>query len=364
MTNNDRFNYLVFKYTSGYISFNEQEELFDLVSSGLYDQPLSQLILEELRKGSTEDRANIPPHISEEILRNIFKADKNISKILTPTKKADYLWRWIVAAACVVGFLFTTYLFNKKDKGYNGINFTAIIPDNAITKFNNTQKVQVITLPDGSEISLQPNSLLHYPAKFGNDKREVYLEGEAFFQITKNPDRPFLVYYNRLVTKVLGTSFSIHTNLATGHVEIVVKTGKVQVYENEELVKENKQENAVIITPNEKAIYKEENRLFQTTLVENPAPILNNEKLVAKDSIVNEESYIYHQEKLFNIFAHLSKRYGIEIAVEHTGINNCVFTGDISDNNLFNKLKIICLTTNTSYEVNGITILIKGKGCN
>lgn len=364
MTNNDRFNYLLQQYTAGFISISEQDELFDLVSTGLYDHPLSKLIYQDLKEGITGNKANLPPHVSEEIMRNIFRTDKNISAMLSRPKRTIHLWQWIAAAACIIGVLFTAYLFTSKNTRFTADNFTAFIPENSISKFNNSKRVQIIVLPDSSEISLQPNSSLHYPAQFDKNKREVYLEGDAFFQITKNPKRPFLVYYNRIVTKVLGTSFSIHTNPATGHVEVVVKTGKVQVYENEQFIKENRQGNAVIITPNEKAIYKEDNRSFQTTLVESPAPIANNDKLLSIDSVISKTAYVYQQEKLLNIFAHLAKSYGIDIAVENSAINNCVFTGDISDSNLYNKLKIICLTTNTSYEVNGITILIKGRGCN
>ncbi|MEJ7678206.1 MAG: DUF4974 domain-containing protein [Segetibacter sp.] len=145
---------------------------------------------------------------------------------------------------------------------------------------------------------------------------------------------------------------------------MVVKTGKVQVYENEKLLKGNEQNNAVIITPNQKAIYKEKNRLFQTTLADSPQPIVANEAINTDSNPIDKEPFIYEQEKLSDIFQHLTKRYGIDIVVENDNINNCLFTGDISDNNLYNKLKIICLTTNASYEINGTAILVKGKGCN
>ena len=193
-------------------------------------------------------------------------------------------------------------------------------------------------------------------------KREVYLEGEAFFQITKNPQKPFLVYYNNIVTKVLGTSFTINTNPQTGNVEVVVKTGRVQVSENKKLMKGDEL-NAVIVTPNQKAIYKTEARLFETILVENPQLIADDEHTSIKTPLNHKENFVYDQEKLLNVFKQLEQRYGIEIITENATLNNCVFTGDVSDQDLYTKLKIICLTTNSSYEINGTKILIKGKGC-
>lgn len=364
MDNNDQFSYLVQRYTSGTISIREQEELFEMIISDKYDTSLRQLILKELQNSRQEKKAHLPPHISEEIIRNIFKAEKVVSAILPVSKSPLHIWRLAVVAACIAGLIFSISYFTTPIQKSNTASFNALIPQSAVTKINSTGQAQVVILPDDSKVTLQPTSSVNYPKQFAADKREVYLKGEAFFQITKNPLKPFLVYYDNIVTKVLGTSFNINTNLATGHIEVVVKTGKVQVYENEKLFKGNEANNAVIIKPNQKAIYKEESRLFQTTLVETPQPIVDNEALNTDSIPIDKEPFIYQQAKLSHIFQHLIKKYGIEIVVENDDINDCLFTGDISDNNLYNKLKIICLTTNASYEINGTTILIKGKGCN
>lgn len=364
MDNNDRFGYLVQQYSIRALSIPEQEELFEMIISNKYDASLSRIILKELQDSRSKEKADLPPHISEEIIRNIFKAEKNISAMLPVAKSPFHIWLLAASAACIAGLIFSISYFTTPIQKFNTAFFNALIPDSAVTKFNSTGQSQVVILSDSSKVTLQPQSSINYPKHFTADKREVYLKGEAFFQITKNPRRPFLVYYNNIITKVIGTSFNINTNPATGNVEVVVKTGKVQVYENEELLKRQEQNNAVIITPNQKAIYKEENRLFQTTLVETPLPIIANE-VINTDSIpIKKEPFIYEQAKLSDIFQHLIKRYGIDIVVENDNINNCLFTGDISDNNLYNKLKIICLTTNASYEINGTTILVKGKGCN
>src|SRR4029077_14541011 len=134
-------------------------------------------------------------------------------------------------------------------------SFAALIPDSMITKTNSGDHQEIVNLSDGSRVTMQPHSVLHYARKFSTDKREVYLQGEAFFRVAKNPSKPFLVYYNNLVTKVLGTSFNVNTNALTGNIEVSVKTGRVQVYENKQLINDSKNK-AVILTPNQKVIYK------------------------------------------------------------------------------------------------------------
>ena len=360
MEKKDRFNYLLQQYTAGIISDDEQDELFELLSTSKFDSALGSTIQKELKEGHFDHTADLPPHIAQEIIRNIFKTEKNTTRILPIRTRSFRIWRWAAAASVIfIALSFYFYGYYSKDEK----TFTSFIPGNTVSESNSTEKEKVFTLSDGSKITLQPKSTLHYSRQFSADKREVYLEGEAFFQITKNTQKPFLVYYNNIITKVLGTSFTINTNPQTGNIEVVVKTGRVQVSENGKLVKGDELNNAVIVTPNQKAIYKTKARLFETTLVENPEPITDDNQTRIRYQRINKETFVYEQEKLLNVFEQLEDRYGIEIITENANLNNCVFTGDVSDEDLYKKLKIICLTTNSSYEINGTKILIKGKGC-
>lgn len=359
MNNTNRFTQLLELYVSGTISSDEHDELFDLLSSHQFDELLSQSLQKDLAGGSLSRSADLPPHIAEEIVRNIFNAEKNTTSILPAQRSVRYIWRWAVAAAAAIVIVTTSYFLLQHNPKDNKQLFAALIPASTIIKVNNSEKQEAITLSDGSQVTLQPHSKLHFIKNFAPDKREVFLEGEAFFQISKNPAKPFLVYYNNIVTKVLGTSFTINTNIQTGNIEVAVKTGKVQVYENEKLV-EGQTNKAVILTPNQKVIYKPELRLFETALVETPRPLIGEEDKKYEATV----AFVYDQEKLVNVFKHIEVNYGIEIVVENTNLNNCVFTGDVSTQDLYTKLKIICLTTNSSYEINGTKILIKGKGCN
>lgn len=363
MRENDRFSYLLQQYTSGNISDDEQDELFEMVSTTHFDAGLGSTIQKELHEGGFEKGADLPPHIAQEIIRNIFKAEKNTARILPIESRSNNLWKWTAVAVSVILIALSGYFyFNPLTKSTQE-TFASFIPGNTISKYNATTEPEVLTLPDGSKITLQPKSTLHYPNVFSGGNREVYLEGEAFFQITKNPQQPFLVYYNNIITKVLGTSFIINTNPKTGNVEVVVKTGRVQVSENEKLVKGDQLNNSVIVTPNQKAIYKTNTRLFETTLVDKPEPVTNDDSNGIATTHNHKATFVYEQEKLANVFRQLEKTYAIEIVPENANLDNCVFTGDVSGQDLYTKLKIICLTTNSSYEINGTKILIKGKGC-
>lgn len=363
MQNQERFKYLLDLYVSGSLSAGEHDEFLDLVNTHDYDGLLGQHILRDLEAGEHKNSADLPPHIAQEIIRNIYQAEKNTNQILPPRRTISIGRRWM-AAASIILLLVTASLFfllnNREDKD----SFASFIPRNTLVHSNPGSMPKTVALEDGSIVTLQPGSSLHYPKAFASDKREVYLEGEAFFEVAKNPRQPFLVYYNDIVTKVLGTSFTINTNSKTGNIEVAVSTGKVQVYENEHLSKDKNTGIAVIVAPNQKAIYKKRNRLFETTLVDKPQAIATGDDGDHDPASRPAYSFIFEQEKLLNVFRQIEKSYGIEIVAENAAINDCVFTGDVSTNDLYTKLKIICLTVNASYEINGTRILIKGQGCN
>ncbi len=218
---------------------------------------------------------------------------------------------------------------------------------------NTSAKPVRIDLEDGSSVTLSPHSQLQYPNHFAANKREVQLKGEALFEVSKNPERPFYVITDKLVTKVLGTSFYVRTVEATKKVEVEVLTGKVSVYEKEKV---NNVNPGVVLTPNHKVTFFTAEKHFITGLVEKPLPQilpLNNKP----------ETFEFDDAPIAVILDKLEKVYGIDIELENDKLSTCPLTADITQQPLYTKLDIICATINGKYEVKGTTILISGKGC-
>jgi ferric-dicitrate binding protein FerR (iron transport regulator) len=136
------------------------------------------------------------------------------AKINVPLKKGkviSFKWKAFVAvAASLVLVLAVWWMMSDKTDTH------------AILAKTDAQEVQ---LPDGSKVYLRKGSTLEYPETFGKDRREVSLSGEAFFEVTPNPSRPFGITAADAYVKVVGTSFSVNT--ANDGVRLIVKTGKV-----------------------------------------------------------------------------------------------------------------------------------------
>lgn len=255
--------------------------------------------------------------------------------------------RWGIAAsiALLLGiglyFLVQYYAPNQALVSYSS---------DEIVTLNTSKKIQNIRLEDGSKVRLYPQSKLVYPSQFTAEKREVRLEGEAFFEVSHQPHKPFFVIANEVVTKVLGTSFYIKANKNT-KVEVAVKTGKVAVSEQ---TPHNIRDNGVVLTPNQKVIYYTEDKHFVTGIVEKPE-VLSTEKEIV--------SFDFKNTTLAQVCQSLKKSYGIEIVLESEAISACNLTGDLTKMDMYQQLDVICQSIGATYQVKGTTILISGKGC-
>jgi ferric-dicitrate binding protein FerR (iron transport regulator) len=253
------------------------------------------------------------------------------------------------------------YWYLQKDKIPGDLAFDNItVPADYKTAYNKSDVVTPVTLSDGSIIELQPRSALYFPVRFTGATRDVYLTGDAFFLVAHDTSKHFIVHTEEgLVTEVLGTSFYILHDRVTKKVEVSVVTGKVSVYEQKEKGDEKRRiENRIILTANQKVSYKQLNNQFITSLVEEPKPLEH------RSGGETRQSFIFDDASLLTVLKVLETAYGITIQTEDQKLDSCHFTGDLTRQNLYDKLDIICKSLQASYEINGTTIYMRGKGCN
>ena len=220
---------------------------------------------------------------------------------------------------------------------------------------NTTQHQQIIFLPDSSKVTLQPESNLKFATAFFTTKREVYLEGEASFEVTHNAILPFLVYANEVTTKVLGTYFTVRAIKHEPNITVAVKTGKVSVYADRKKDSVSSPVNEIILTPNQQIIYDKSQRELSKTLVEKPRAILPQEEI---------RRMRFEDAPVSEIFEALEKAYGVEIEFDETIFSSCAMTTVISDDDFYNRLDIICDALGVSYTRDQDRIVITGSGCN
>lgn len=267
-------------------------------------------------------------------------------------------WYKLAVAASITIAMGATFLYtfnyNYAERSFYKENTGCTM----LSKMNMSDSLETVTLSDRSQVTLQPHAKITYPSVFSKLKRVVYLKGDAFFSVHKNPQKPFFVYNKNLRVKVLGTSFLIQEAAS----QVSVSTGKVEVNENTSrnlvTLPGTKKTAAVYVTANQKAIFNDGRHQINKTLVEQPKPlyILNHQPATT--------SFNFSENSLKEVFNTLSTAYGIEISLEDPKINQCTFTGDLNQKGLYEKLSLICQSISGSYTIKGTTILISGINCN
>ena len=273
-------------------------------------------------------------------------------------KKLWYAVSIFSAAAAVILWLMVGagWFFTRSDKSVSLVDREA--RKGLVEEMNTDRVSKRIVLEDGSTVSLSPGAKIAFPRYFPTDRRAVFLEGEAYFDVVKNSGRPFFVYDSTIVTEVLGTTFTIRQ--VNDRIEVLVHTGRVAVFENgrKSIVSASgSDENGVIVTPNQKVTYYTWERHFITSLVDSPVAVTATGRNT-------DSTFIFDDAPLSQVLHRLEKSFGIEIVLENDDLNKCPFTGNISKQTLYKKLDVVTAAFQASYEIKGTRILIKGgRGC-
>lgn len=256
----------------------------------------------------------------------------------TPKDKKTHLnvKLWIPVAAClalVFAFGLNHYFFSNKVQTADTLN----------TQVVNAKKGEKkhLILPDGTEVWLNSESTLSFPKEFTAVKRAVDLEGEAFFKVTKNPAKPFIISSARSTTKVLGTRFNLRDYQNEEKTELVVEEGKVRF-------SSKKTEAQLILTANQKGFIESNGALSAVQNINSSRKFTDwkENRLVLDDITLQEIQPI------------LERWYGVEIKIANKELYHQRYKGSFNNPSLPEVLKSICFATRTTYTQQHQTFIL------
>jgi ferric-dicitrate binding protein FerR (iron transport regulator) len=158
-----------------------------------------------------------------------------------------------------------------------------------------------LALNDGSHVDLNKNSQLQYPKTFSGNTREVFLKGEAYFEVAHNPEKPFIIHTPDAQVRVLGTSFDLKSN-SNGEVEIIVNSGTVKLTSN-------KTKSSVILKKDEKATFSNVNNKISKEL--------NNDINFLS---WKTKKFVFRETRLEEVFQKLEHVYDVRIVAKDPSI--------------------------------------------
>lgn len=201
-------------------------------------------------------------------------------------------------------------------------------------------------LPDGSMVTLNTGASIDYPEKFKKNKRLVKLQGEAYFNVTHDQSKPFVVTADDIQIEVLGTSFYINTQAANDKVEVVLTTGKIAIY------RKDKPQEKMILESGEKAEFSKTDQ--KITKLEN-----NNENYMA----FKTKKMVFTDTPLSEIVCNLNKIYSTNILIKDKSIADCKITVTFNNQSLDAVLNVLKATVDLNILKSGKSIELSGNGC-
>lgn len=355
---------LLESYLSGQLTPSLREELYrrinqdkeqEFVTAWFY-RMWDETHLEKPDKKSTEAYLKLKATLG-------IKDDGAIpEKILLPPKRystSTYLKSILRYAAVFLLAAGLTWLFfgirNSQNLSHDSKKNEIIIPNGS---------KGFLTLEDGSKIWLNSGSRLTYNDFTNSSSREVYLEGEAFFDVTGNKRKPFIVRTSYLNLKVLGTKFNVKSYPSEKMTETILVSGKVEI---EEVNHTSEKKQLVTLKPFQKATYSVETG--KIAVHQKEAQTYIKPQLPAKIEItekVNPELYtswkdeklIFSNESLENLIVRLERWYDVDITLKDTILKSYRYTGKFEKENIEQALQALKLATPLEYSIdkNKITI--------
>lgn len=297
--------------------------------------------------------------LSDEMLRHEITEITRIAEERKAEGHVPFYQRTVWRAAAVLlltGGLSWLYYTSHNTVAPSGTGKEISLESEMVVKTNATEVEMTVLLSDNSVATLAKGSSIRYPRQFASNERRVYLTGEAFFDVAKNPEQPFLVYTNETVTKVLGTSFRVKAFESDNTEMVAVKTGRVSVYAKKEYeTSQGTKPAGVILNPNQQVVFNRKDNKLEKAVTANP--------VLLAESVVQKEQ-VFDDRPVAEAFDALAKAYGISIVYQPEIVSNCMISAQFNEENLKQRLNAICQAIGAGYDMENGRVVISSKGCN
>ncbi len=307
----------ILKSFEGRLSEKEQAELSGWLS--LSEENRQQY--KELQK-----TYNISEKLKVDFEPDAAKALEEVNRKIYSKGTIRFVWQ---AAAAVVLLVLATQVILRTQSNYNWNKITAL-------------QQQTVFLPDSSKVILAKNAELKYPEIFKGNNRNVILIGTAYFEITKNHNKPFHIKTQNTKIEVLGTKFLVEDDLSNFE-KVSVDEGKVAFSTGSVFSRQK-----VILTKNEIGTWNAKNRRLSEQI--NPEQN-SNAWLSGRLSFSNLP--------LSEVLTTLENHFNLKITLTDESFADIKYSGQFNTQNAEDVIKTICLTLNLFYQKEGQNFMIK-----
>jgi ferric-dicitrate binding protein FerR (iron transport regulator) len=329
-------------------------ELLDRYLDGTCTSEEKQVIdnwfeLYEDKPGFTE---SLPDEKKEQLklrMFNVISRGGEIKSSPKPVIRPLYKSWWLRIAVAAVLLVFAKVIIIDIVLTPAKLTETAVM-DMVIT--NRSKNIIKQLLPDSSVVWLSPDASLSYPEIFAAASRNVSMQGECFFEVTKNARRPFIISSEHIITKVWGTSFRVLDNKAVSAAIVTVVTGKVSVSKkgsSGDRAGAKLAAGEVMLLPKEEVTYNKNTDLL----------VASKQADISALNIYKHIDLSFENARLTEIVDVLNQKFDAHIKIKDDGLNKAIMTADLTGLNLPEVLEVLKASMKLNYEVTNDLIVLK-----
>jgi len=326
------------RYLAGQCTTEEAAAIASLLEQqpGLLDQFVGQEDWDVIDNSNTSLPADIAAKNAEVVMKHI----RNSGSVVKLVSR-----KWMIVSACftaIAGGALYFLLHKSQQPAPQSLAIvqepaTACEPLKDTLVLNEASSKKLVTLKDGSQVSLSPHATIRYLPAFSGATRAIHLTGEAYFKVAKDKTRPFTVFSNGITTTALGTSFTIKAPQQDHRVSVTLHTGKIVVRREGD---HNKADDIYLLPGNQLSI---DTKTFASHIERTDLPLIPaKEANVVKPILLD-----FDREPLDSVFSKLSQQYHQKIQFESASLSGLSFTGSVDTGKpLEQALRSIALLNN------------------
>lgn len=327
---------------SGTISPEENEYLFHYLTKAGHQDEVKAWLQDQWEKKVLQTDEKADETADDTLFEKIRKQIENNALIRSHQQPVSQKWRLYIRYAAIFIIAFgSSWLIHEMTVAPSAnnpvVNETVLYNEVLVPYGSKT----VVVFPDSTKVSLNAGARFKYPTHYDHKTREVYLQGEGFFDVSHDEDHPFIVRTNGLNIKVLGTKFNLMANADDKTIEATLVEGTIEILD----LKDAKDtEKAMKLKPGQKLTLQKEQGSYSVMDKEEETmltiPKVVNEPVKIKNAILSEKAetvelstawtenrMVFIKERFEIVKTRLERWYGVEITVQDPEISDYRFTG-------------------------------------
>lgn len=328
---NHRFYELAAKYLSNETSKEETGSLYSYLEKEEYYNIFNRLKEEWEKSGTINKDYRFDIHRGLDKLSSKIKKREPLFSFEKKGKRGGsaFLLLKYAAAAIIIFSASAAVLY------YYGIFTKTEEPSAWVEKNTIMGEKATITLIDNTQVTLNAGTNIKYPKNFTSDKREIYLEGEAYFEVQHDSSRPFIIHTNDLSTTVLGTKFNISAFSNEKQITVSLVEGSVKVEKDNNGIEGN----AYLLKPRQQLSFNKEKETGEIELFD------LQEAIGWKDNILK-----FTNEPILRVFEKLQRKFGIKFEIASKSYEKKTITANFNNATLWTITEVLKKITGLQYK--------------